>query len=208
MENQGKENQVQKGTDTFSAEERKDKKKTRTKVMPILKITWNVIEKIIVIVILFVCAIIATQRLTNNQYAFLGFRIFRVQTGSMIPKYQIGDVILVKEKDPNKIEIGEDVTYRGKAGSMKGLTVTHQVINIEVIDGQKTFHTKGIANNLEDPVIYGEQIEGVVKGKLQILTILCTLLTNKYIFYFAGIVPLTIYIFFSFVRHNMRKFED
>lgn len=181
---------------------------TGTKCLKSLKITWKIIEKILVIAILFVSLTIVTQRLTNNEKAFLGFRIFRVQTGSMIPKYEIGDVILVKEKDTNKIEVGEDVTYLGTAGSMKGLIVTHQVIEIEMVDGQRVFHTKGIANNLEDPVISGSQIEGVVQSKMYILTAICSLLTNKYIFYFLGIVPLTIYIFFSFVRHNVRKFEE
>lgn len=184
-----------------------EKKQSRTGTK-CLKIAWKIIEKILVIAIIFISLTILTQRITNNEKAFLGFRIFRVQTGSMIPKYQIGDVILVKEKDTNKIKVGEDVTYYGKEGSMRGLTVTHQVVDIENIDGQRVFHTKGIANELEDPAIYADQINGVVKAKLHILTYICTLLTNKYALYFLGIVPLTIYIFFSFVRHNTRKFED
>ena len=126
----------------------------------------------------------------------------------MIPKYQIGDVILVKEKDVDKIAKGDDVTYTGTSGTMSGKLVTHQVIDIEVIDGKKVFHTKGIANNIEDPVIYGDQISGVVQGKLYILTALCSLLTNKYIFYFGGILPLTIIIFFSFVKANLKRFEQ
>ena len=65
------------------------------------------------IVIIFVYLIIVTQRISNNDKAFLGFRIFRVQTGSMIPVYNIGDVILVKEKGLDKISVGDDVTYWG-----------------------------------------------------------------------------------------------
>ena len=37
-----------------------------------------------------------------------------------------------------------------------------------------------------------------------IVTAICTLLNNQYIFYFAGILPLTLFIFFSFVRRNSR----
>ena len=205
MESEAKEKKVKKGTDPKLS---KEKKGTGSQIIKVLKISWKIIEKILVIAILFISVTILTQRITNNEKAFLGFRIFRVQTGSMIPKYQIGDVILVKEKDTNNIKVGEDVTYYGKEGSMKGLTVTHQVIEIENIDGQRVFHTKGIANELKDPVIYADQINGVVKAKLHILTYICTLLTNKYALYFLGIVPLTIYIFFSFVRHNARKFEE
>lgn len=179
-----------------------------TSILKVMKIIWKIIEKIIIIAIIFVSVIIVTQKITNNEKAFLGFRIFRIETGSMIPKYQIGDVILVKEKPIDKIAVGDDVTYNGTSGSMKGKLVTHQVIKIEEKDGKKIFHTKGIANNLEDPVISGNQIDGVVQSKLYILTAFVTLLNNKYVFYFAGILPLTIFIFFSFVKVNLKKLEE
>lgn len=175
--------------------------------METIKIIWKIIEKIIFILIIFISIIILMQRITNNEKGFLGLRIFRVQTGSMTPKYNIGDVILVKEKDINKITVGEDVTYWGTTGTMKGKLVTHQVIEIEEIDGQKVFHTKGIANNTEDPVIYGKQINGTVLGKLYVLTLFTLALSNKYIFYFCGILPLTLFIFFVFLRGNIKKFE-
>jgi len=174
----------------------------------VIKILWSIIEKILMILLLIVSLIIITQRLSNNEKSFLGLRLYRVQTGSMIPKYQIGDVILVKEKDIEKIAIGDDVTYWGTSGSMKGKLVTHQVIDIEMQEGKKVFHTKGIANNLEDPVIYGEQINGVVQSKLYIMTAICSLLSNGYIFYFCGILPLTIFIFFSFVKGKLKKYEQ
>ena len=64
----------------------------------------------------------------------------------MIPVYNIGDVILVKETEIDKIQKGDDVTYNGTAGSMKGKLVTHQVIDIEEREGKKVFHTKGLRN--------------------------------------------------------------
>jgi len=77
-----------------------------------------------------------------------------------------------------------------------------------MIDGQKAFHTKGIANNIEDPIVYGGQIKGVVLGEIHLLTLITSGLTNHYILYFCGIVPLTMYIFFSFVRSTNRKYRD
>ncbi len=179
----------------------------RSKLLKGIKLTWKVLEKIILIVIIFISTIIVVQRVTDNEKSFLGFRIFRVQTGSMIPKYQVGDVIIVREKEIDKIAVGEDVTYWSTVGVLKGKLVTHQVINIEEIEGQKVFHTKGIANNTEDPLVYAEQINGVVLGKLYVLSAITTLLTNKYIFYFCGIVPLTVFVFFAFVKTNSKKLE-
>lgn len=174
--------------------------KKKLNISKIFKVLWNILSKIITILILFVSIIIVVQKVTNNKESFFGYRIFRVQTGSMIPKYNIGDVILVKEKDINKIKVGDDVTYKGESGSVKGLLVTHRVIDIEEVEGKKAFHTKGIANNLEDPIVYGNQINGVVQTKLYILSLICLLLNNKYVFYFCGVLPLTIYVGFRIFK--------
>lgn len=174
--------------------------KKKLDISKIFKVLWNIFSKIITILILFVSIIIVVQKVTNNKESFFGYRIFRVQTGSMIPKYNIGDVILVKEKDIDKIKVGDDVTYKGESGSVKGLLVTHRVIDIEEVEGKKAFHTKGIANNLEDPIVYGNQINGVVQTKLYILSLICLLLNNKYVFYFCGVLPLTIYVGFRIFK--------
>ncbi len=187
MENKREENEQKESKSTL--------KKNRS-----LHIIKSIISRIITIIIILICIIIVVQKVTNNKESFFGYRIFRVQTGSMIPKYNVGDVILVKEKDINQIKVGDDVTYHGEASSVKGLLITHRVIDIEEIDGQKAFHTKGIANNLEDPVVYGNQINGVVQTKLYILSLICMLLNNKYVFYFCGILPLTIYLGFRIFK--------
>lgn len=166
----------------------------------------KIIEKLFVAVLIFISLIIVTQRLSNNEKAFLGFRIFKVETGSMIPVYNIGDVILIKEKQIDKIEVGDDVTYIGTAGTMKGKLVTHRVIEIEEKEGQKAFHTQGVANKTEDQlVVYGDQINGVVLSKLYILSLITKGLTNQYVLYFCGIIPLTIFIFFTFIKGTNRK---
>ncbi len=176
-------------------------------IKKILHIAWKVISKIITAIIILICIVIVIQKVTNNKQSFFGYRIFRVQTGSMIPKYQVGDVILVKETDTNKIQVGEDVTYQGETGAVNGILVTHRVKDIEEIDGQRVFHTQGIANNLEDPVVYAHQINGVVQSKMYILSFICRLLNNKYVFYFGAIVPLSIYIGFRIFRERQDRYE-
>lgn len=168
---------------------------------------WDLFMKIVTIIIVFISITIITQKVTNNKESFLGFRIFRVQTGSMIPKYQVGDVILVKSKDIEKIKIGDDITYLGEEGVVKGVLITHRVIDIEEMDGKRAFHTQGIANNLEDPIVYGEQINGVVQFRMFFLTLICKMLNNKYIFYFCGVLPLTIYVFFRMFKSNRDKYK-
>lgn len=195
-ENQGKNEEIE-----------KNENKQNESKHSIAKKIWNIFMKIVTIIIALVSIIIIVQKVTNNKQSFMGYRIFRVQTGSMIPKYQVGDVILVKEREIDKIKVGDDVTYLGKEGATKGILITHRVIDIEEIDGQKAFHTQGIANNIEDPIVYGQQINGVVQSKMYILTLICKMLNNKYIFYFCGILPLTIYVFFRVFKNSSDKYE-
>ena len=186
----------------------KEKEHKKAKKLPlgsILHVFWTITSKIITLVIVLICIIISVQKVTENRESFFGYRIFRVQTGSMIPKYNIGDVILVREKDEDKIKVGDDVTYKGESGSVKGLIVTHRVKEIEEIDGKLAFHTQGIANNLEDPIVYGKQINGVVQTKMYFLTLICTIFNNKYVFYFCGIIPLSIYAGFRIFKGRHDK---
>lgn len=200
-ENQGKNEEVEIEASNVQSKRKNYKRKS------VAKKIWNIFMKIVTVIIAFISIIIVVQKVTYNKESFLGYRIFRVQTGSMIPKYQIGDVILVKAKDIDKIKVGDDVTYLGKEGIVKGMLITHRVKSIEEIDGQKVFHTQGIANNLEDPIVYGDQINGVVQFKMFFLTLICRMLNNKYIFYFCGILPLTIYVFFRVFKNSRDKYE-
>lgn len=183
-----------------------EKDKKSIKYIKIFKNIWKIIENLIFAIILLISLIILIQRFSNNTKAFLGYRIFRVETGSMIPKYKIGDVLLVKEKDTQNIQVGEDLVYLGKEKSMKGKIITHQIINKEQKDGKTYFYTKGIANNSIDPIVSEEQVNGIVKQKMLITTFICNLLNNRFIFYFIFIVPLTVYIFFSYIHYQEKKY--
>ena len=180
-----------------------------TKKKKIFREIFKTIQFIIICLIIFLSAIIVVQRFSNNEKSFLGYRLFRVETGSMIPKYLINDVILVKEIDPNNIQVGDDVTYKAEKGQMQGMIVTHQVIEKGEKDGKQYFYTKGIANNTKDPTIYNHQIIGVVETKVYtlsfIMNIIIAMLDNVYSIYFCVIIPLTIYIFFKGIHTTERR---
>ena len=166
----------------------------------------KIIENIIFLIMVIISIIIMTQKFTGNEKAFLGFRIFRVQTGSMIPKYQIGDVLLVKEKPTSEIKEGEDLVYWGKEKGMQGKVITHRVVKKQIKDGKNYFYTKGIANTAMDPIVSEEQINGIVVSRLPIITFICKLLNNRFILYFLFIVPLTIYTFLAYMRAQEKKY--
>ena len=139
--------------------------------------------------------IVVLQRTSNNEVTIGGYRIFVVATGSMVPKYQVGDVLISKEIDPEDIKVGDDIVYNGKEGSFKGKVVTHQVISIEKEEDNYRIVTKGIANTAEDPEITQEQVMGKIIYKVKLLSLFEKAAYNNYTFYFIIFVPIAIIIF-------------
>lgn len=178
---------------------------TKNKRKGALKKIWSFLEGIITILIVATCLIIITQRLSDNEESFMGYRLFKVETGSMIPKYNINDVILVTEKEPSEIKEGDDLVYVALDGEFAGMIITHQVVRIEEKGAEREFFTKGLANNTEDPVVHPEQVIGVVKTKIATLTLITNILLNPYSLYFLIVLPVTITIFLREVHSKDMK---
>lgn len=177
-------------------------------LIKIIKKLFSMLRFLITIIILTIVAVIVVQRVSNNANALLGYRIFTIVTESMVPKYEVGDVILVKEKNITEIQVDEDVAYMGKVGSFAEKIVTHQVIDIKTDEnGELIFHTKGIANDTEDPTIKGDQIYGVVQSKLKIMSFFNGIINNMYGMYFLIVIPLAV-IFFTEIRGFKKDIEE
>ena len=172
-----------------------------------LEVIISTIKTICAILLILIIAVLALQRFSNNEKAIAGVRVFNVATGSMIPKYQVGDVLIVKEQDPNTLKVGDDVTYLGQQASFAGRVVTHQIIEIEETVGGRVFHTKGIANPAEDPTITGDQIYGKVIYKCIIISLLTKLMNNMTAFYIVFIVPLAVLFFIQLKGSREEKDE-
>lgn len=154
-----------------------------------------VIKTIMVIIFLLVAFAICLQRFTKNSLSLFNYRIFGVVTSSMVPKYQVGDVLLCKNVDIDTLIVGDDISYEGKQGNFNGKIITHRIINImHDSDGNKLFQTKGIATTTPDPVIEGTQVYGKIVRKLTILSILYKIISTPAGFYIAIFIPLAILI--------------
>ena len=77
--------------------------KNKEEVSVFEKVT-TILKMICVIVLLMIIAVLALQRFSNNKIAVGGIRIFNVATESMVPEYEVGDVLLVKEIDANSLK--------------------------------------------------------------------------------------------------------
>ena len=87
---------------------------------------------------------------SNNKIAVGGIRIFNVATESMVPEYEVGDVLLVKEIDANSLKKGDDITYLGEQGAFENRVVTHRIVDIEEIDGEKVKDFESLTNKMKE----------------------------------------------------------
>lgn len=139
---------------------------------------------------------VCLQRFSNNKLSIFNYRMFTVISGSMEPKYKIGDVLIAKELKPEKIKVGDTISYLGRVGSFRDKVVTHQVTKIEKIDSKYVFHTKGLTNIVEDPIVHENQLYGKVIYKSKIISLVYKIVSTNVGFYLFIIIPI-VYIISS-----------
>lgn len=161
----------------------------------VLNILLKIVKVIVWTLVILLVAITLVQRLSNNKITLANYSIYTIVTESMVPKYNVKDIILAKKVDTNSLQVGDDIVYIGKEGTFNNKIVTHQIVNIENDNNIKIYHTKGIANFIEDPTITSEQIYGKVITKLSILSFLSRIVNNQYGLYFVIIIPTVVLIF-------------
>ena len=145
-----------------------------------VKILLTILKIIIWIFVILIVAVVLIQRIFDNKVSIGSYRMFTIVSGSMKPDYDIYDVVIVKQEDPENIKVGDDVAYLGKKGDFTDKIVTHRVVNTQKNNGEYTFTTRGTANNADDPEIDSSQIYGVVKYKPALLSFLSHILNNSY----------------------------
>ncbi|MBR2012858.1 MAG: signal peptidase I [Clostridia bacterium] len=103
-----------------------------------LKKIWNILSTALVVLMVSCAVFLMGSRL-------VGYQCYTVISGSMEPKYSVGDLIYVKKVDPTAIHVGDDITF---VLNEDLVVATHRVVRIDA-ENQR-FYTKGLANEIED----------------------------------------------------------
>ena len=131
-----------------------------------LAVIWGAISWLLVAAVVLLAVALVGVRL-------IGYTPYAVLSGSMTPKYQVGDLVYVRATPPEQIQVGDVMTYTAGGKSI----VTHRVVEIDQENRQ--FITKGDANNDRDvkPVAY-ENVIGTVAFSLPKLGYVSNYLTS------------------------------
>lgn len=115
------------------------------------KITYTILCAILMIILL-------VNIFSSLGSSFLGFRVYRIGSGSMEPTLKINSFVLIKKSD--KYEIDDIVTYK-----KNNEYITHRIIEIN----NNEIIAKGDANNTADDPINKNTIVGKVIFNLNVI---------------------------------------
>lgn len=174
----------------------------------VLKYIFKAIQILVYVVLALFVFVVVLQRFSDNKISFFNYRMFTVISESMAPKYKVGDILVSKEVDPSKIKVGDVISYKGTSGSFQDKIITHQVTEINKnSSGKYVFHAKGLANIIEDPLVYEDQLYGVVVYKTKILSLIYKIIATPVGFILFVLIPITVTIGTEIIENKMEKIE-
>lgn len=166
----------------------------RKKKAEIVKRAISIIAYILLIPLLIYNISLMAQAIANPNKtpSFLGIKTYTIVSGSMEPEIQIGDIVIVKEVEEDKLQEGDIISFRQGQS-----VVTHRIIGIIENENEKTYKTKGDNNNIEDRQEIGfALIEGKLIGKIPFLGKIAQMLQGKIT---VIVIALMVYIYFSHI---------
>ena len=149
------------------------KEKKDNKLFKTLIIIKNIIFAVILVFLVAVITLSLVTRISGKTPSIMGYTVYRVSSGSMVPTLKVGDIILCQSCDPLKLKNGDIITYDGTIGEFKGKSVTHRVIKEPYKQGKDYFLvTKGDDNPNADTPIRISQVTGLYQSKIEYLKLL------------------------------------
>ena len=121
------------------------------------KILDTITTTLVVLVVVFAVFLMGTR--------LMGYQVFNVVSGSMEPTYSVGDLLYVKEVDPDGIKVGDPITF---VLNEDLVVATHRVIEIDAEN--RHFYTKGDANDTADAApVHFNNVVGVPQFSIPLL---------------------------------------
>lgn len=127
-------------------------------ISKILKKVWDVFSTLVVILLVFCAVFLMGTRI-------MGYRVFNVISGSMEPAYSVGDLLYVKEVEPETIQPGTAITF---VLNENLVVATHRVVEVDAEN--RRFYTKGDANDTVDAMpVHFNNVIGVPQFSIPLL---------------------------------------
>lgn len=117
--------------------------------------------------------------------------LYTIISPSMVPNINVYDVVFnVKVDDPNELEVGDIITFVSSDSYMKGMIITHRIVDKYVTNEGVQFKTKGDANvEADSSLVLEENVIGKVLFKIPQLGRVQFFLSSKSGWFIAILIP-------------------
>ena len=168
-----------------------------------------VLWAIILLMALFTFTTLATRD-DQSVARLAGFTPLIVQSDSMAPTFYAGDLIVIRECEPAKLQVGDVITFHTIINNEYALN-THRIAEIRENGAVRSYVTKGDNNAVEDThVISDGDIVGQYMGKVPCLGSVMTFLSSKVGFLLVIVLPMLLFFIYQIyhlimVSINLKK---
>lgn len=133
--------------------------------MQSVKKVASIVLSVVMWIIILVAALYAFTTLATREDGSVsniaGFTPLTVQSDSMSPTFNKGDLIVIQKCNTSKLEVGDIVTFHTIIDNEYALN-THRIAAIDEVNGMRSFTTKGDNNDVADTHIISD---GDIVGK-------------------------------------------
>ncbi len=177
------------------------------KTMKIVNVAINVLL-VIVIVFAAICTYVSFVNTSGNGVpSIFGLRLMSIQTPSMKPTINDGDLIIATEVDPEELRPKDIITYWTNIKGERVLN-THRIENIYDGGDYLIFETKGDANTSVDPLtVDSRELVGKYQFRIPGLGKVFDYLKTGTGFFVVVVVPVFIFFIFHLVQFFRALFE-
>lgn len=176
-----------------------------------LKRTLSRLLNVLIVFLVAICLILFFKIITNSDVSIGGVRFYYVATESMYPTIKPHAMMVVKETNPEKLEVGDIISFVSRDPAIYGQVNTHRIYAITEEDGELAFVTKGDNNPSPDTLhVYPDEIKGKVIAHtppIKGLTSLLSFAGTRMGFFIVILMPLML-VTGMFFSSFMREFRE
>jgi signal peptidase len=182
--------------------------------MKIFKKALTVVVSVILWVIILLAALYAFTTLAtrdeSNVANIAGYTPMIVETESMSPTFDAGDLIFIKTCDTSSLKEGDIITFHTIINNEYALN-THRIEEIIETDGVRSYVTKGDNNDISDThVIVDGDIVGKYAGRLAKVGKVMNILSSSAGFLIIIVLPMLLFFIYQvyhliMVSINLKK---
>ena len=132
--------------------------------------------------------------------SFFGFRPFAIQTDSMAPFFNKGDLVIDRVvDDPSTLQVGDVITFWTVIQGQRALN-THRIVAINDAGTFRTFTTKGDNNSIEDGLtVHESEVVGKYSTKIPGLGTFIDFLQTSKGFLLVIVLPCAIFFIYQLI---------